>query len=402
MTIREVTTNQLVTDFLTVPKGIYQNDPNWIQPLDHDIEEVFSKKTNKTFKHGACTRWVLYNDHGEPAGRVAAFINYDTAHHNPQPTGGMGFFECIDDQNAAFLLFDTCKTWLQDRGMEAMDGPVNFGERDAWWGMLVEGFHPVPYKMNYNPPYYQRFFENYGFRDYFKQFCFTMNLTDEIDPVFHRQHDYVARNHDFRAVHLEKKYLDKYADDFCTIFNRAWEGHNEGRTLERQQIRTMFRKMKPILDETLIWFAYLGDEPIAFWINIPDLNEVIRDFNGKFGLWQKLQLVFKAKFGTFHRFSGFVFGVVPEYQATGVVGFLIVEGAKVIKALNRYTEYEMQWQGDFNPRMVRIGQTLAKKRSRMLITYRKLFHATQPFERHPVLKSRHPVTDQPKKEHQVS
>jgi len=51
----------------------------------------------------------------------------------------MGFFECTDDRDAAFLLFDTCSAWLKERGMQAMDGPINFGENDVNWGLLVEG-----------------------------------------------------------------------------------------------------------------------------------------------------------------------------------------------------------------------------------------------------------------------
>ena len=49
----------------------------------------------------------------------------------------MGFFECINDESVAFAMFDKCKAWLQERGMEAMDGPINFGERDRWWGLVV-------------------------------------------------------------------------------------------------------------------------------------------------------------------------------------------------------------------------------------------------------------------------
>jgi hypothetical protein len=272
--------------------------------------------------------------------------------------------------------------------MEAMDGPVNFGERDSWWGLLVQGFQDVPYKMNYNPAYYKEFFEDYGFRDYFKQYCFTMNIADAVDPLFYRQHAMIARDPLYRAVHIDKNRLDQFADDFCTIFNSAWGGHDEGRSVDRANIRRQFNKMKPLIDETLIWFVYHDDKPIAFWVNLPDLNEAVRHFNGRFGWWQKLQLIARIKLGKFQRVNGFVFGVVPEHQCTGVVGFLIIEGASVMKKLGRYKEYEMQWQGDFNPRMVRIGRALGKQNSRLLITYRYLFDPNQPFQRHPVLKTK--------------
>jgi hypothetical protein len=386
MNIVKVHDEQSALDFLRVPSRIYLNDPNWIRPLDQDIETIFDSKQNEAFQGGACARWVLYDSQGDPMGRIAAFINAKMAYSNPQPTGGIGFFECLPDKQAAFLLFDTAKAWLEQMGMEAMDGPVNFGERDSWWGLLVEGFRDVPYKMNYNPAYYKGFFEDYGFRDYFKQYCFSVNLKDSIDPLFYRQHDIIARNSAYKAVHIDKNRLEQFAEDFCTIFNGAWEGHQEGRSLEKSNILRLFKRMKPLIDEKLIWFAYYDDKPVAFWINLPDLNEAIRHFDGHFGWWQKLQLIARIKLGKFRRINGFVFGVVPEHQCTGVVGFLIVEGYRVIKELRQYKEYEMQWQGDFNPRMVRIGRTLGKQNSRLLITYRFLFDPNQPFQRHPVLK----------------
>ena len=80
----------------------------------------------------------------------------------------MGFFECINDKSASILLMDTCRNWLQENGMEAMDGPINFGENDNFWGLLIYGFTHPAIGMNYNPPYYQEFFESYGFKTYFE------------------------------------------------------------------------------------------------------------------------------------------------------------------------------------------------------------------------------------------
>lgn len=101
-------------------------------------------------------------------GRVASFIDEHTCRMDSYAVGGMGFFECIDDRKAAFMLFDRCREWLEARGMEAMEGPVNFGERNEWWGLLVDGFVQPNYGMPYTHKYYIKFFEEYGFLDYFK------------------------------------------------------------------------------------------------------------------------------------------------------------------------------------------------------------------------------------------
>src|SRR5690606_41378625 len=123
MQILEVNTKEHIQDFLNFPLEIYKNDQNWIRPLDKDIEDVFDPKKNKFFKTGEAKRWLLKNNNNQTIGRVATFINKKYKYE--QPTGGIGFFECIDDQRAADFIFNHSKTCLSGKGMEAMDGPIN-------------------------------------------------------------------------------------------------------------------------------------------------------------------------------------------------------------------------------------------------------------------------------------
>mgnify|MGYP003337996986 CR=1 FL=1 len=385
MNLVEVVTDKHRKDFLLLPVSIYKEEPNWIRPLNKDIEEVFDRKKNKFFRHGDCTRFVLYDENGKPIGRIAAFVNERTAKKEEQPTGGIGFFECVNDRAAAHLMFDRCKEWLQQKGMEAMDGPVNFGERDSWWGLITEGFHSPQYKMNYNLPYYKDLFESYGFQTYFEQWCYSLRIADRLQEKFYRRYEDLKKNPEYRAEHLRKKNLLKYADDFCTIYNKAWAKHGGGKELERKQVHGFFRKMKPVMDEEAIWFVYYKDEPIAMWINLPDLNQYFKKFNGKFGLIEKLRLLWMLKRKVNRKLIGLVFGIVPEHQGKGVDALMIVAGQKHFVEENLYDDFEMQWIGDFNPKMIGIAEGLGTKRSRVLRTYRYLFDRTKEFHRHPIL-----------------
>jgi hypothetical protein len=140
MELVEVNSKQTQKQFLEVPLSIYRNDANWVHPLDDDINAVFDPKRNKLFNHGEAIRWILKDNQGKLIGRVAAFINEHTARTSEYVTGGIGFFECINDRDAAHFLFDAGRDWLRVRGMEAMDGPINFGDRQSWWGLQIEGF----------------------------------------------------------------------------------------------------------------------------------------------------------------------------------------------------------------------------------------------------------------------
>jgi len=149
MKITEVRTGADRRKFLELPVEIYKNDKEWIRPLDQDIEQVFNPEKNKAYRHGEAVRWLLWDDNGKCIGRIASFINRKTTARGDMPVGGIGFFECIDDQNAADFLFDHCVSWLREKGMQGVEGPINFGERDRWWGLLIDGFYEPVYCMNY-------------------------------------------------------------------------------------------------------------------------------------------------------------------------------------------------------------------------------------------------------------
>ncbi len=383
MHMHEVKTEADKKAFLQVAIDIYSNDQNWIRPLDKDIDEVFNPEKNKFFKRGECSRWLLKNDKGANIGRIAAFVNRQ--YKQEQPTGGVGFFECINDKEAANFMFDHCRKWLEQREMQAMDGPINFGEREKWWGLVVDGYYAPLYGMNYNPPYYVQLFEGYGFKTYFNQICYGMKVNQRLDDKFYTRHAAIAADPNYRAVMIKKSRIEQFATDFTYIYNKAWAGHGGGKTLEEKVVQKMFKTMKPAMDEHITWFVYYKDEPIAMWVNLPDLNQYFKYMNGQFTWAEKLKFFLLQKFGQCNRFVGLVFGIIPEFQGKGVDAYIIVEGAKVIQPLAKYEEYEMQWIGDFNPKMMNIAESLGTKRSRTLRTYRLLFDPNAEFKRHPTI-----------------
>jgi hypothetical protein len=383
MKIIVVDTELLSKAFREMPLRIYKHDKNYIRPLNKDIDEVFDQSKNKFFRHGECERWLLQDENEHYIGRLAVFVN--KKYLQDQPTGGIGFFECDNNQDAANYLFDRAKEWLQARGMEAIDGPINFGERDRWWGLLVNGFDEPLYCMNYNPPYYQALFEAYGFQPYFHQLCFGMDVTTPLSAKMLKWHDVYANNPDFTVEHIKKDTIIKYAADFCTIYNKAWAKHGGGKTMEIKQAKLLFSKMKPVIDEKITWFVYYKNEPIGMWVNIPDLNQYFKHFNGKFGWLQKLHFLYLKMTGACKRFVGVVYGIVPEWQGKGTDAYMIVECGKVVQPTMRYEKYEMQWIGDFNPKMVNLASNLEAHEVRRLTTYRYLFDRSIEFKRHPVL-----------------
>lgn len=379
----KVTNDAEKREFLEFPPRLYNNDKNYIRPLNKDIQDVFDKKKNKFFKTGECERFLFKNTQNKTVGKVAVFVN--KKYKQEQPTGGIGFFDCINDQETANFIFDFCKNWLQERGMEAMDGSINFGERDKFWGIVTDGFDEPLYGMNYNLPYYKDLFENYGFQIYFNQLCYSRPVHGHVSRVFTVMHAKHAKNPAISAKPMKKNQLEKFAKDFTEVYNKAWADHGGGKEMEYAKTLKMFKAMKPVINEHISWFVYENEKPIAMWMNIPDLNQWFKYLYGKFGIWEKLKFLWVKKFKKNTKMVGIVFGVVPEWQRSGIDGYMIWEGTKHLRKHTDFEVTELQWIGDFNPKMMKIAESLDTTVTRKLATYRYLFDRNKPFERHRTL-----------------
>ncbi|RFZ90821.1 GNAT family N-acetyltransferase [Mucilaginibacter conchicola] len=364
MNITQVKSKADKTAFLDVARIIYKNDPNWVCPLDNDVEAVFDPARNNFHTHGRATRWILRNNAGKPIGRIAAFVNDEKAYNYEQPTGGCGFFECIDDKAAAFFLFDTAKQWLQQQGMQAMDGPINFGENDNFWGLLVEGFTPPSYGMNYHLPYYHAFFKDYGFETLYEQITNHLDVHKPFSERFTKIANWVMNKPGYTFEHYKASQLEKFAADFIEIYNDGWQDFENFVPINHATIMESLKQMKAIMDERLIWFAYVDGEPASFIVILPDANQMIKPLNGKLNLWGKLQFVYRKWRGV-SRMRAIVMGTKQKFQKHGLESCLFIKLKEYVLPLQQYDELELSWVGDFNAKMLAIheavGATFGKK-----------------------------------------
>ncbi len=371
--------------FHLLPRKIYANDPNYIPHIKQDIDKIFDPSKNKLFKEGKAQRWIFYKD-DELVGRVAAFINAKTAYTEDQPTGGMGFFEVVDEQAVANFILDTARNWLRDAGMEAMDGPINFGERNQFWGCLTENFtDPNSYAMNYNPPYYPQLLETYGFQTYFEQYLYTRPVYIPTQEVFAKKFERLLKNENITVSSVVNKSLDEVAKDFRTVYNAAWGGHDNFKEMTAEAAAKIMKSLKPVIDKRIIIFAYQNEIPIAFFVNIPELNEIFKYVDGNLNWMGKLKFLFHKWKGTPQTMVGIVFGVDKAWHGRGVDGALIHWSGLYLTEKKLYDQIVMTWVGDFNPKMIKVCENLQATRYRTMITYRYLFDRNAPFKRCPAI-----------------
>ncbi|MFP4506237.1 MAG: hypothetical protein ACLFOZ_16080 [Cyclobacteriaceae bacterium] len=386
--LETVQTKAQKEEFRKLPFKIYEGDPNWIPHIRQEIEQVFDPNKNTYFGHGEAIRWILRDASGEVVGRVAAFVNWRRAKTYKQPTGGMGFFECIDNQEAANMLFNACKKWLQERDLEAMDGPINFGENNKYWGLIIDNFNKPPYYgQNYNPAYYVQLFENYGFKEYYQQYVFDKSFYNPLPELYQRRADRLNAEGKYKIVHFKKNEAALFARHFIEVYNDAWQTHDNFKQMTEQQAFAMLQQIKPVADEDLILFAYYEDEPIGFMVSLPNINEVYQKVGDNMNLIGKLKFLYYKSTMKFHSCYGVAFGVKQRFQARGVEALLFEDLQELaLKEKNyKYDNYIVTWIGDFNPKMIRVMEALGAVKSRSMATYRKLFDENAVFERSPII-----------------
>jgi len=388
MKVVEVKTNDDKKEFLNFPKKLYKSDTNWICQLDSGLISTFDPLKNHAFKNGEAIRWILKDENDNTIGRIAAFIDRVRSSANRQTTGGIGFFEVIESREAAFFLFDTAMEWHKLRGIEAVDGPINFGENDNNWGLLVEGFVQQGFGMPYNKEYYRTYFEEYGFKNYFEQYSYHREVRDSNNKIVQfperimKIAEWLSKRPGYTFHHFEFRYKEKYVKDIVDIYNSTWSVFKEDFTpLDPAFLEESLQNARLVIDEKLIWFAYFNNKPIAFFVLFPDLNQILKHFSGNLNLWNLVRLVFYKLTHEMKRMRAVVGGVHPTHQNSGVESAIFLQLYKVFDKKPWFKELELSWVGDYNPRMISIYQALGAKKAKTHITYRFMINTNLKFIR---------------------
>lgn len=369
----KVTTTRLEKLFIRVPETIYRDDPNWIPAIREDVEDIFNNTKNPYFKHGDAARWIIMNKAGEVKGRIAAFINFEKMFDGNKKVGSIGFFECINDRKAAFTIFNAAVKWLVERyHVDAVDGPVNFGENDKYWGLLVKGFGPPSYGMNYNPSYYHALFDAYGFKLLYKQLTNCVDLNNPLPERFSKIAERVISNERYTFKPFRYKNKNDHINDFVQVYNQAWASFSNYHPMDEEVVRKTIEEMKPVMEEDFVWFAYADGKPAGLLVAIPDVNEVIRYSGPSFNLWGKCKFIYYKYLKGFSCVRVIIMGIVPEFQRHGLESALIYHAFNEGRKRPNYKQVQLAWVGDFNEKMIAIHKAMGAVEDKQHATLRKM------------------------------
>jgi hypothetical protein len=286
--VRRVTSKAERNAFVDIAWEIYESDPHWVPPLKDEVHGLIDPKRNPWFGHGVAEFWLAERD-DKVVGRISAQIDELVQEHMAPGTGQWGMFEA-KDQAVAATLIQTAEEWLRARGMTSALGPISISIWDEP-GLLIQGFEEPPMvMMGHHRPEYRQWIEAAGYGKAKDLYTFELDIRIDMIPVIDRLIKSGEANPRIRIRDVDKSKFHQEAAIILDILNDAWSDNWGFVPLTDDEIAYAGKKLKPIIVEDLVKIAEVEGRPVAFMITIPDMNEMIRDLDGKllpFG-WAKL------------------------------------------------------------------------------------------------------------------
>lgn len=347
----------------------YENAEHWIPPLRMDQKKLIDTDKNPFFENAEIQLFMAEKD-GNLVGRIAAIIDHRFNDFHNSRTGHFGFFECIDDQHTANLLFRVASDWLRDKGMNKVIGPASPSMMDTI-GVLIDGFDKDPYVlMPYNFDYYDRLIKGAGFEKEMDLYAYMVDTETVSLDRMNRAMNIVKKrlpNIEIRPVDL--KNLKSEIRIVREIFNEAWKKNWGFIPLSEAEFDAVAKDLKFIIDTDYAHIAEMNGKPVGFSIGIPNINEILKTMNGKLFPFGIFKLLWKKK--KLNSLRTALMGVVPEHQGKGIDALLhhrsIQNG---LKGENK-TESEMSWVLESNPEMIRVAERIGGKLDKTYRMYSK-------------------------------
>lgn len=276
--VRQARLGANLRDFLNVVDYIYRDDPSYVRPLDMMVKDQLSKK-NPFFQHGEGTIFTAYRN-GWCVGRCTAQIDRLHLDRYKDDVGFFGFFDTVDDEEVAKALIDAARQWLRSRGMKRIRGPLSLSINEEA-GCLIEGFDTPPmFLMAHHRPYQAGLIEKAGLQKEKDLYAWRYEV-GELSERARKATQEIEKLPEVSARHIDTKNLERDVRMIMDIFNDAWSDNWGFVPLTESEIQKMSNDFKLILDPAITYIAYVDGEPAAVSLALPNLNEVIRDLNGK-------------------------------------------------------------------------------------------------------------------------
>ncbi len=361
-------------NFINLPWTIYSKNPHWVPPLKIAVKDLLNVKKNPFFQHALMHPVIAYNEAGRCVGRIAGIIDENHNEFHKEKTAFFGFFESIDDQNLANLLFQEVENWAKSKGMTLIRGPMNPSTNHEC-GLLVEGFEDSPTVMNtYNPPYYAKLVETWGLTKSKDLIAYDIDSRKvKFSEKLMAQSEKLRQTGSVTFRTIDMKNFEAEVELILGIYNDAWEENWGFVPMTPDEFRHMAKDMKPIVDPELLLIAMVKGVPAGFALTLPDVNQAIKKIkNGKLFPSGLLKLLWHTKGPgkkkTINRCRILTLGIKKDYRAYGIGPLLYVEFLKRGPD-NGYPVGEASWILEDNIPMNKAIQHMGGEKTKVYRVY---------------------------------
>ncbi|MBS1551718.1 MAG: hypothetical protein JST15_06590 [Bacteroidetes bacterium] len=358
--------------FIEFPYSFYKSDKNWVEPLRFDVKNNLNEKKNPFYQHSKIKLW-LATKNGETAGRIAGIINDNHNKFHNDKTGFFGFFECINDKNAAKMLFDKAAEFAKENGMDTLRGPMNPSTNDEC-GLLIDGFNKPPVMlMPYNPEYYAGLLEDYGFVKAKDLLAFWIDKEVSKDEnmmgKLRRVSDIVLKKENITIRNVNLKDFKNEVQKIREVYNDAWELNWGFVPMTEDEFNFIADNLKLVVDPDYIEFAEINGKPVGFSLALPDVNQAIKGLNGKLFPFGFIKFLLNKK--KINQLRVIIMGVKKEYHRKGIdaVFYRNIINTAVKKGLKGA---EISWILEDNYAMKQTTEKLGAKVYKIYRIYDKL------------------------------
>jgi len=321
--VREVSGRADLERFLKLPWRIYANDAMWVPPLLSDLRKTLDPSRGHPFHDHAEVALFLARRGRDVVGRIAAIVNRAHNEFHGDKLGFFGLFESDDDQGVADALLNAAEQWLLDRGMTAVQGPMNLSTNEEVCspGVLVDGWHrPPAVLMGHTPSYYARLIERAGYTKAKDLLAYWIE-SEDTPARLKRVYDRLLRDGRVKLRSLDIRRFDDEVAIVRDIYNSAWERNWGFVPMTANELDYMARHLKPIAEPKLCAFAEVDGEAVGFALGLPDYNVALKHVNGRLLPFGVFKLLWYRRRITHARVI--TLGLKPGYRARGLDGMLI-------------------------------------------------------------------------------
>jgi hypothetical protein len=376
--IRTVTNETDLNAFVDLPYRLYANDPIWVPPLRNEVHDLLSPDKNPWFGHGEAQLFLAERS-GQVAGRISAHID-TLALQQPLDqgmgpgTGNWGLFEA-DSLETATALITAAEDWLRGKGMTRSLGPISLSIWDEP-GLLTKGHdHPPTVMMGHNKAAYEGWITATGYIPAKALHTWELDISKQFPELVQRIVASGERNPRIKVRGVDKSRFDQEAALILSILNDAWSGNWGFVPLTNAEVAHVGKKLKPLVFNDLIMIAEVENEPVAFMITVPDLNEKLIGMGGSLFPFNWAKLLWWLRTPRVRTMRVPLMGVVKKLQATRLasqLAFMMIEYIRSnSNAKYGATRGEIGWILDDNQGMNAIAEAIDSHINKTYTIYEK-------------------------------